>query len=345
MTVRYLNSFVRLVSVCLLLTCDGNYGNAQTTTAGNDITADTSHIRWVKQFPPLKGDHKGPGVISKIGEFIMGRKDPVLAKPVSILAASPDTFWILDQANGSLYRVRDNTGEIPRLRDKKLRVTPSLVGISSFSEKKILYTDSRLNKVFLYNPEKNDIRVLNDSLILEQPTGIAWSDLSRQIWVLETAAHRVSILNEKGELVKRFGKRGSSKGEFNFPSYIWMTKTGTAYIVDCMNFRVQVFNAEGEFQSSFGEIGDATGYFARPKGIAIDSKENIYIADALFHTVQIFDKSGKFLYRFGEQGRNKGQFWMPTGVYIDKNDYIYIADSYNSRVQVFQLIKGGDDEN
>jgi len=85
----------------------------------------------------------------------------------------------------------------------------------------------------------------------------------------ETGAHRISVLNRKGEIIKRTGSRGNGPGEFNFPTFIWIDKLGNAYVVDSMNFRIQIFNKNGEFVSAFGEIGDATGYFARPKGIAI----------------------------------------------------------------------------
>ena len=235
----------------------------------------------------------------------------------------------------------NNVGNGPRFIEKKNKNLASLVGICKFHDNEILFTDSYLNKIFLVDVQKKEFSVLNDSLKLNKVTGIAYCELTKQIWVLETDEHRIVILSEKGEIIKKIGSRGSTKGKFNYPTHIWIDKKGNAYVVDAMNFRVQVFNKEGEIISVFGSNGDATGYFASPKGIATDSYGHIYIADALFHVVQVFDIYGNFLYRFGSQGQDEGQFWMPSGIYIDENDKIYVADSYNSRVQIFQLITGG----
>ncbi|MFC2116805.1 6-bladed beta-propeller, partial [Bacteroidota bacterium] len=228
-------------------------------------------------------------------------------------------------------------GEIPRFRNKNIESMPSIVGSCFMSDNKILFTDSKLNKIFQFVPGTRNLQKLNDSLRLEQPTGIAYSIPNNEIWVVETKAHRIAILNEKGELIRTIGGRGNAPGKFNFPTYLWIDKTGMVYVVDAMNFRIQIFDRAGEYISSFGEIGDASGYFSRPKGIASDSYGNIYVADALFHVVQVFDRMGKLLYFLGSQGQEKEQFWLPTGIYIDDRNFIYIADSYNSRVQIFQL--------
>jgi DNA-binding beta-propeller fold protein YncE len=214
----------------------------------------------------------------------------------------------------------------------------SLVGICYGPNSSILFTDSHARTIYSLTAEKKNLRILNDTLKLEQPTGIAYSMVNKEIWVVETKAHRIAVLNEKGELLRRLGKRGNGPGEFNYPTHIWIDKKGLIYITDAMNFRIQVLNAGGEVVSIFGEAGDASGYLASPKGIATDSFGNIYVVDALFHVVQVFDIKGKLLYKFGNQGHGNGEFWMPSGIYIDNQDNIYVADSYNSRVQVFQLI-------
>ncbi len=60
-----------------------------------------------------------------------------------------------------------------------------------------------------------ELRNLNDSLVLEQPTGIAYSALNNQIWVAETRAHRLTILNDKGEVIVKIGGRGIGPSQFN----------------------------------------------------------------------------------------------------------------------------------
>ncbi|MCX6276994.1 MAG: 6-bladed beta-propeller [Bacteroidetes bacterium] len=332
---------LNLVFLALLFTGFSTLGNSQDTTKISSLqTIDLPHVIWIKQWPSPDKKRESHTFKARFNSIFLGKKPLVLSKPVSVLAFNPDDFWILDQGAGSVFHVQGDMGDIPHYIRKSDFELSSLVGMCSASTAGILFTDSGAKKVFRISPDKKKIEILNDSLTLDQPTGIAWSAVTNEIWVVETNAHRITVLNEKGEIVKRIGSRGASKGEFNYPTHIWIDKTGMVYIVDAMNFRIQVFEPFGEVVSVFGQQGDASGYFARPKGIATDSHGNIYIADALFHVVQVFDLKGNFLYKFGAQGRGAGEFWMPSGIYIDNNDFIYVADCYNSRIQVFQLVYG-----
>ncbi|MEI6901229.1 MAG: 6-bladed beta-propeller [Bacteroidota bacterium] len=311
---------------------DTSYAQTQDSTL-----VHSPKINWIEQYPALNDD-KNHHKKNSIADFLFGKKmRPELTKPLNIAAINKDRYCILDQANGSIFQILDKVGEIPHFRHKPSETLPSLVGFCLFPQDKLLFTDSYLNKVFVYNIGKKSILPLNDSLRLNQCTGIAYSELTHEIWVVETAAHSISILTDKGTWKKRIGKRGVNPGEFNFPTSIWIDKLGRAYIVDALNFRIQVFDKEGELISVFGRHGDGGGDFARPKGIATDSNGNIYIVDALFNVVQVFDIAGKFLYTFGSQGHGKGEFWMPSGLFIDDQNFIYVADSYNSRVQIFQF--------
>jgi len=323
----------------LALIVDSGLGQ-DTIHNGVSPNQDSPYVRWVSQYPIPKSEKKRTGLFKKVGKFFFGKPPVFLNKPISILAINPDTLWIMDQGNETIIHATNDRLDIPSFITKSNFNFSSLVGFSFISDKEFLLTDSRLNQIFTMNSEKEELTVLNDSLKLEQPTGIAYSSTTNEIWVVETNAHRISILNREGEVLKTIGKRGTALGEFNYPTSIWIDKAGDAYVVDAMNFRVQIFNKDGDFMSTFGEVGDATGYFSRPKGIATDSFGNVYIADALLHVVQIFDKEGNLLYRFGNQGHGNEQFWMPSGLYIDDKNYIYVADSYNSRVQVFQLMDG-----
>jgi len=298
---------------------------------------ETNSVQWINQIPPLKQDQKK----QRKGWFksiILGKKDiPGLQKPVQAIPTSTTTSILLDQGNATLFFVKDEKLSIPKIVRKQNGNFSSLVGACLLPNKDLLFTDSRLEGVFILTEDLKSIALLNDSLQLKQPTGIAYSIPNNQIWVVETKAHQISILDIQGNRIKTIGQRGSGAGEFNYPTSIWIDKNGTAYVVDALNYRIQLFDKEGNFLSMFGENGDGTGFLASPKGIATDSHGHIYIVDALFHGVQIFDAQGNYLYQFGKQGRQTGEFWMPSGIFIDDQDIIYVADSYNARIQIFQL--------
>lgn len=310
---------------------------AQETVQEQVKSSPAFQVEFVSQYPTVESKHQNKKLADKLNQILFGKIKKDLGRPVSMIVSQTNQYWILDQKNKSIFHVNTKKSEIPHYIEKNKFNLNSLVSICNFKNEQILFSDSYLNTIFLIDPENKKCSVLNDSLKLEKPTGIIFSAANNEIWVTETGKHRIVILNEKGEIKRTIGKRGIGKGEFNFPTHIWMDSKGLVYVVDAMNFRVQIFDSQGIVQSVFGTNGDATGNFASPKGIATDSYGNIYVADALFNAVQIFDFNGNFLYTFGSQGQDAGQFWMPSGIYIDDKDFVYVSDTYNSRVQIFHV--------
>jgi DNA-binding beta-propeller fold protein YncE len=294
------------------------------------------HVRWIGTFPGEKGEQV-QSFGDRVSRIVFGQQAREVIKPFNVIAVDQDQFWILDQGAGGIFEQKDGKGTMVRSMKRAGQQFPSLVGICRMSGDDLLFTDSSLDRVFRLAGDQ--VLDFCDSVTLHQPTGIACNRAGGDIWVVETAAHRISRFSSQGKFLGSKGGRGTGPGLFNFPTFIWIDQQGRIYVVDSMNYRIQIFDQEGMFLGSFGESGDATGYMARPKGIATDSQGHIYVADALFHAVQVFDREGRFLYSFGSQGQGKGEFWMPAGLYIDEQDHIYVADSYNARVQVFQLEK------
>jgi DNA-binding beta-propeller fold protein YncE len=293
-------------------------------------------VNWLGQFPEDEADRK-KSFGNLVSEVVFGKKPKELVKPFSVLAMDQEHYLIIDQGSGEI--VTNEEGKIAEAKGMKKRSIsfPSLVDLTGLPNGEILFTDSRLNQVFQLADDK--LSFFSEGYSFIQPTGIAFSEKTDEIWVVETGAHKITVLDREGSILRTIGRRGSCEGCFNFPTFIWIDASGRVYIVDSMNFRIQVLNSQGDFLYDFGEQGDATGFMARPKGVATDSRGNIYVVDALFHVVQIFDSGGNFLYSFGKQGQDTGEFWMPAGIHIDKEDRIYVADSYNARIQVFQLVK------
>ena len=300
-------------------------------------TLDENRVVWVNQIPALKEDvkKKRKGWLLKL---ILGEKDiPTLQKPVMALPMEVAQYVVLDQGNATLFSYENQKLTIPKKLRKQPYLFNSLVTACLFDKEYVLVTDSGNNAIYKVSKDFKEIQNLNDSLVLQRPTGIAYNNRTKQIWVVETATHRISVLDAQGHRKRVIGKRGTGEGEFNYPTSIWIDAKGKVYVVDALNYRIQRFDSEGNFEFMFGENGNGTGYFASPKGIATDSFGNIYVVDALFHGVQIFNKNGNYVYSFGTQGRQAGEFWMPSGIYIDAQNNIYVADSYNSRIQIFNL--------
>jgi DNA-binding beta-propeller fold protein YncE len=293
-------------------------------------------VEWMAAYPGTEEEQRFD-LGERVSRIVFGKKPRELIKPFNVMADDSLRFWILDQGAGGIFEVNKGKGSTLRSFKRAEQLYPSLVGLCRTNEGDLLFTDSRLNQVMRVTGDQ--LSSFGDSLMLEQPTGIACDPVRGRVWIVETGAHRVSCFSREGRLISVLGGRGTGPGRFNFPTFIWIDQQGQVYVVDSMNYRIQIFGPDGDFIGAFGELGDATGFMARPKGIATDSRGHIYVADALFHAVQIFDRQGNFLYSFGRQGQGRGEFWMPTGLYIDRQDHIYVADSYNARIQIFKLEK------
>jgi DNA-binding beta-propeller fold protein YncE len=192
--------------------------------------------------------------------------------------------------------------------------------------------------VFVFDPQGKTRKVFGSLKrgegFFRRPTGIAIDRETHRVYVTDTLADRVFILDADGRVLSSFGRRGAEKGEFNSPIEV-QVKGGVVVVVDALNFRIQMFDRDGNFLSQIGVSGDPAGGIYRPKGIGIDSEGHIYVVDSELGVVQVFDREGRLLYRFGN-GTNFGAFLLPAGLFIDRHDRVYLVDSYNRRVQVFQ---------
>jgi DNA-binding beta-propeller fold protein YncE len=198
----------------------------------------------------------------------------------------------------------------------------------------VFVADSALGEIIAFDTGGKLLFEINHDL--GRPSGLAI--LGDKLFVTDVEQHCVMVFDLRGRKLSTFGKRGTGRGEFNFPTHASTDSHGHLLITDAMNSRVQIFDAEGKFQTEIGSAGDTSGHFGRPKGVAVDSFGHIYVADAVFDNIQVFDFSGRLLLNLGETGFGPGQFGLPNGVAIDPDNQIYVADSYNHRVQVFKYV-------
>jgi DNA-binding beta-propeller fold protein YncE len=215
----------------------------------------------------------------------------------------------------------------------------SPIGVVADQDGEFYFSDSELKRIFVLNSSGKYLRDVGSPALFARPAGIALDE--DRIYVVDTHKHCVFVFDKKdGKLLFSFGKNGSGKGDFNYPTNIFASNDHHIYITDSMNFRVQIFDRDGKFIADFGKLGDASGDFSKPKGIAVDSEGHIYVADADFDVIQIFNANGKLLLAFGKTGTGEGDLVLPAGVFIDGQDRIYVADSYNNRIQIFQYLGG-----
>lgn len=277
--------------------------------------------------------------LKKTVDSIFGKEEfrEMMLRPYGIFADA-EKIYVTDPGLACLHIFDVKRKKYLRINEVNGEYLLSPIGITGNSNGELFLSDSILKNIFVLDRSGKYLRQIAFTEGFIRPTGIAIDE--DRIFVVDTHKHQVLVfLQSSGAYLFSFGRPGSDKGEFNYPTNIWIGRDNRIYIMDSMNFRVQVFTKNGEFLSTFGKLGDGSGNFSKPKGIAVDSDGNIYITDAHFDNVQIFDKDGKFLLWVGNSGRKNGEFFLPAGIFIDRDDRLYVADSYNNRLQIFQYLK------
>jgi DNA-binding beta-propeller fold protein YncE len=88
-------------------------------------------------------------------------------------------------------------------------------------------------------------------------------------FIADTNNHGISIVDQNGTFLKRWGVQGSGDGQLNSPYDLEVTPN-EVYVVDQSNHRIQVFDHNGTFKRKWGSYGTVDGQFRTPRAIAID---------------------------------------------------------------------------
>lgn len=301
-----------------------------------------ARIRYVGELATDRDLKPGAKPMEGLRNLLFGREQPLeMLHPLDVCTDGAGRVFVAD-STGMVVHVFDTaTRAYARWKpeDGSARFqTP--VALTWDPRGRLLVTDSTEAVVFVFDAKGVLLGTLGEGS-LQRPCGVAVDVERDRVLIADAAAHQVVVLTSDGQEIGRIGRRGTSHGEFNFPTYVALGDDGSIYVSDSLNFRVQVFDSGGSFVAQIGEKGDLPGYFSQPKGVALDPEGHVYVVDANFEAVQVFDRDGTLLTTFGSEGRGAGGFWLPTGIAIDANARIWIADSYNKRVQVFDYLPEG----
>ena len=164
------------------------------------------------------------------------------------------------------------------------------------------------------------------------PVAMAF-DAAERLYVTDEYNHRITVFDDQGNFLHKWGAPGAGPGQLNGPAGIAVGAGGDVYVVDQHNARVQRYTSGGEFVGQWGSFGAAPGQFNLPWGMTTDGAGQVYVADWRNDRIQKFTPDGEFLAAFGASGDGDGQFHRPTQVAVDAAGRIYVADWGNERLQ------------
>jgi len=296
-------------------------------------------IRYVGAISTEADLKKEVSLAQGLSELLFGKKKiGVLVAPYAVATDRENRLFVTDTAGAvvhvfDLYK-RTYKQFADMAKQERLLKPVGLAIVDSW----VYVVDSVLRKVCVFNKDGEYLFSFGSER-LTRPSGIAYWQGDKTVYVVDTARHAIDVFTRDGRFIRQIGSRGLGPGMFNFPTHLWIDKSGILFVSDTLNYRIQVLTREGKFLEMFGQQGDRPGNFAHPCGVATDGFGNIYVTDRQFENVQIFDSQGRILMAFGQEGTQAGQFWLPAGTFIDDRNRIYVADSFNKRIQIFKLVE------
>jgi DNA-binding beta-propeller fold protein YncE/tetratricopeptide (TPR) repeat protein len=169
--------------------------------------------------------------------------------------------------------------------------------------------------------------------LLNEPRALALA--GDRIYIADTDAHRVVVLDQSGKPVLTWGSKGDQNGQFKDPSGIAVDEQGNVYVADGGNGRIQVFDDSGAFLRGFGAKGSGPKQFSDPGGISV-AQGLLYVADAGNSRVQVLTTGGIFLGQITGTTK-KDEMKVPVDVAVDAQNRIYVLDSDMNKVRVFNV--------
>ena len=165
---------------------------------------------------------------------------------------------------------------------------------------------------------------------LDEPYGIAFNNREEMI-VSECGAHRLSILDTRGQKIRTLGSRGDSPHQMIRPAGIATDDSGNIYVSS--EHKLQKFTSTGELIKCVGQRGGKEGEFNVPRGLTL--RDNlVYVCDINNNRIQVFDLDLNFVRSIGSRGSGRGEFDRPFDVKFDTAGNMYVAEWGNKRVQV-----------
>ena len=178
-------------------------------------------------------------------------------------------------------------------------------------------------------------KIVNDNGSMGNPWGVAFG--RNGLWaVADYSNHCVYILNDKDQLVTKFGNNGSNNGQFKNPRGVAFDSHNHLYVVDNGNNRVQKFDTNGNYLLQFGSKGASDGQLNCPCGVTVHNN-TLYVADKGNKRIAVFNYNGQFCFTFGSDC-----LACPYDVTVSSNSQLLVAD-YSSHY-IFTFTLGGQCE-
>ena len=328
------------------LICSAQTPGAATATLpspSRDGERSSERLRFVREFSSAHDVSRTHPVLDLTLDIVAGQKTneapaDVLQMPYAVTTDSGHRVLVTDISTTKLHVFDFEHSKYFSFKDGGDRPQRP-VGVATDRDDNVYVSDAGSGSISVYDARGKFNHFLKSSKgkesYFEGPWGIAIDKRTEHIYVCDSPRHMIIVLDKKGRVLDRFGKRGggTGEGEFRFPTHIAVAGDEIV-VLDSANGRLQILDVGGRFRQQIHLL-----YVDKRSGLAVDEDRNIYVSDALFNQIHVFKHDGRFLYAFGQAGTRAGTFNGPSGMWVDSGRSLFVVDAQNKRVQLFQINK------
>ncbi|MGA7414842.1 MAG: peptidyl-alpha-hydroxyglycine alpha-amidating lyase family protein [Bryobacteraceae bacterium] len=167
--------------------------------------------------------------------------------------------------------------------------------------------------------------------IFNRPTDVAWDAAGNSFISDGYGNSRVAKVDQYGDWITTWGKRGAEPGEFHTPHSIATDASGNVYVGDRENRRIQVFDGDGKFLKQWTNVGAPWAICITPA--ASGAKQVVYSSDSVPGRIYKLDLNGNVLGAFGKAGKRPGQFGWVHEMACPSENVLYVGELLNWRMQ------------
>ncbi len=123
-----------------------------------------------------------------------------------------------------------------------------------------------------------------------RPQGLMFDEMG-QLWVADSANHRIQVFDVRGDqpkLLKIWGESGRDVGQLCYP-YDLFFHDGHVYVCEFGTHRIQKFTLEGDFVGVWGQAGRELGQLHQPWAMCVDKQARIHVLDTYNQRIQRFN--------------------------------------------------------
>ena len=155
-------------------------------------------------------------------------------------------------------------------------------------ESSLFVTDYSNNRIQVFNQDYEPISTI--------PT---WEFKPRHICALKsgylcvsTHFYTILLMDQEGNILRRFGGIGSGDGKFTTISGICCNTKDQVIVCDLHAARIQIFDKDGNLLKILPCMGYVPTYTQRPHGICVDKDDNIVVTDEENERICFFTCNG-----------------------------------------------------